>query len=111
MIALGNILYGIGSVLDMLLMTFVLLVFVRAIISWANPDPYNPFVRFLSSSTEPLLQHIRRWTRRFSSTIDLSPIILIVALYFLRFAVAQTLMDYGAQLRSSGFSHSVTIGT
>lgn len=99
MIAIANILYGLGQVLDLLLTTFVILLFVRAIISWVNPDPYNPIVRFLITSTEPLLRPLRRVIPPIAGNFDLSPLLALLLLYFLKAALAQTLLDYAMHLR------------
>jgi YggT family protein len=61
----------------------------RALISWVNPDPYNPIVRFLYKITEPVLNPIRRLIPSWKIGIDLSPMIAILIIFFLqRFLVA-----------------------
>lgn len=59
------------------------IVVARAVISWVNPDPYNPIVRFLYNATEPVLQRIRRVLPLQFSGIDFTPMLLIFALFFL----------------------------
>ena len=49
----GNFLRAIAEVVDILLSVYIWLIVGRAILSWVNPDPYNPIVRFLYSATEP----------------------------------------------------------
>lgn len=107
MIALGNILVGIGSVLDMLLFTVMILVIARAVISWVNADPFNPLVRFIHSSTEPFLVHVRRYLPLVSGNIDFSPIILMVLIYFLQIAIAQSIIDYGQQIKMQAIHSQV----
>jgi len=65
---------------------YVFILIVRAIISWVNPDPYNPVVRILYKLTEPILYPIRRVLWRFSGNIpiDFSPLIAILLLYVFR---------------------------
>jgi YggT family protein len=53
-------------------------IIIAAVISWVNPDPYNPIVRFLYSVTEPALRPIRRFIGHRLGPIDLSPLIVIV---------------------------------
>jgi YggT family protein len=66
----------------------MLIVIARAILSWVNPDPYNPIVRFLYNVTEPVLHRIRRAIPVDFGGIDFTPMILILALVFLdQFAV------------------------
>ncbi|MFH1646014.1 MAG: YggT family protein, partial [Candidatus Omnitrophota bacterium] len=75
------------------------LIIIRAIISWVNPDPFNPIVQFLYKTTEPILTPIRRVLRMRFSAIDLSPLIAIFILIFMQNFVVHTLMDLGARLR------------
>ena len=99
MILLGNTLYALGYVLDAALSIMVFIVIARAILSWVNPDPFNPIVRFLVSSSEPLLRPIKRHLPSFGG-LDLSPIVLILAIYFVKIAVAQSLMEYALRIKA-----------
>ena len=56
----------------------------RAVLSWVNPDPYNPIVRFIRNVTEPVLYHIRTRLPVSFGGIDLSPIIVFMAIIFLQ---------------------------
>ncbi|MCB0354191.1 MAG: YggT family protein [Bdellovibrionales bacterium] len=98
MILLGRILIGIGRLLDGVLFIATILVVARAVVSWVNADPYNGIVRFLRSSTDPLLRPIQRYIPPVGGGIDLSPMILIFALFFLRQVLAGTLVDYGMKI-------------
>lgn len=109
MIILGNILAGIGTVLDMLLSMVIFLVVARAVISWVNPDPYNPVVRFLNSSTDPLLAPFRRFIPLIGGSIDITPIVLLLALYFLKTALVNTLMDYSFKLKREAIQAMVDL--
>ena len=75
-----------------------LIVVIRALISWVNPDPYNPIVRFLSATTDPMLEPIRQ---RLPNTgmFDLSPIVLLLLLLFGQYFLVASLLDYSNQLR------------
>jgi len=64
-------------------------VIARAVLSWVNPDPYNPIVRFIYNLTEPVLGRIRRLLPLQLGGIDFSPIIVFLAIIFLQqFVVA-----------------------
>jgi len=78
------------------------IVIARAIISWVNPDPYNPIVRFLYSATEPVLYRIRRLLPLYAGGIDFSPIIVFVAIIFLQRFLVQSLYDLAQSLRYVG---------
>jgi YggT family protein len=56
---------------------FVLLVFIRVILSWISPFPTNSFTRFFWLVTEPVLAPIRR-SLPLMSGIDLSPLVVWV---------------------------------
>ena len=74
---LWSSLYDIDS---LVFQVYIFIVIARALISWVNPDPYNPIVRFLYSATEPVLALMRRYLPLQFSGIDLSPIALLLAL-------------------------------
>jgi YggT family protein len=61
------------------------LVIIAAVISWVNPDPRNPIVQFLYRTTEPILRPFRRiLPPRRTGGIDLSPILVILLILFLK---------------------------
>ncbi len=70
---------------DFVINIYTFLIIVRAIISWVNPDPYNPIVRTLNRLTDPVLNPIRKVMRRISGNlpIDFSPIIAIFLIQLL----------------------------
>lgn len=76
--------YALAQILDMVIYAYMLVVVARAILSWVSPDPYNPIVRFLYNVTEPVLIRIRRVIPAAAGGIDFTPMILILALYFLK---------------------------
>ena len=62
-------------------------ILIRVLLSWlpmagVRIDPYNPIIRFLYSITDPILDPLRRFTT--VGMIDLSPIVALLGLEFLR---------------------------
>jgi len=98
MIILSNVLSGIASVLSAILSLMTFIIIGRAIISWVNPDPHNPIVRFLNDSTEPLLAPLRRYIKPIGGMIDLTPIVLLLIIYFLQHTLVGILVDYAKLL-------------
>jgi len=98
MFVAGNLLYAVAKVLNMALTLYMWIIIARALISWVNPDPYNPIVRFLVSVTEPVLYFIRRKLPIYLGGIDFSPVIAILAIYFLQIFLVQTLMQMAARM-------------
>lgn len=94
MIALRHLLDAIAIVLDLALNIYMWLIIARALLSWVNPDPYNPIVRFLYNVTEPVLTFLRRRVPVVFGGLDLSPLIIIAVIMFLRIFLVQTLHDY-----------------
>ena len=104
MIIFANFLAGIAVVLDMVLQLMVWILVIRALISWVNPDPFNPIVRFLTSVTDPLLVPLRRRIPLVAGAFDFSPIVLLLFLVFLQYFLVGTLKDYVGQIRRSAGS-------
>jgi YggT family protein len=81
---LRELILSIAQVVDLVFTLYFYIVIARALISWVNPDPYNPIVRFLHSVTDPVLNRIRRAIPLNLGGIDLSPIILLISLSFVQ---------------------------
>lgn len=102
MFILANLLIAVAQVLDYLLWAYMWIVVTRAVISWVNPDPYNPVVRFLYGATEPVLYRLRRALPLYGGGIDFSPILVFVAIIFLQRFLVQSLYDLARSLRFMG---------
>jgi len=98
MIALRHFMDAVATVLDLGLNIYMWLIIARALLSWVNPDPYNPIVRFLYNVTEPLLSWLRRRVPVVFGGLDLSPLIIIAVIMFLRIFLVQTLHDYARMI-------------
>jgi len=96
----SNLLSAIAGLLNVILTALYWLILIRALISWVNPDPYNPIVRFLYKTTEPILYPIRRMLPLDAGIgLDISPIIAFLILIFLRSFLVKTLLDISFRLR------------
>jgi YggT family protein len=93
MFVAGNALSGVAIILDYVLTLYMWVIIARALISWVNPDPWNPIVQFLNRATEPVLAPIRRLIG-LRIGIDVSPIIVILIIIFLQKAVVQSLEEF-----------------
>lgn len=98
MFVLANFLRGAAKVLDLGLQLYLWLVVARAVLSWVNPDPYNPIVRFLHRATDPVLYWVRRRIPALFGGIDFSPMIVILAIVFLQRFLVQSLWDLASRL-------------
>ncbi len=95
MFVFGDLLIAIAKILDTLLGVYKWVIIIAALISWVNPDPYNPIVRFLYSVTEPVLRPVRRLIGHRLGPIDISPIIVILAIIFIQSFLVRTLIKVG----------------
>jgi YggT family protein len=94
---LSDLLWAVARLLDYVFWAYLWIVVIRALLSWVNPDPWNPIVRFLYQATEPVLRPIRR--RLPMSGIDFSPMVVILAIYFLQWFLVRALEDAAVRLR------------
>jgi YggT family protein len=94
-----NFVVALAKILDMALSLYMWILIARAVISWVNPDPYNPIVRFLYRVTEPVLAPVRRLLPFRNLGVDLSPLVVIFVIYFLQFFLVQSMMQMATILR------------
>ncbi|MFO8112435.1 MAG: YggT family protein [Desulfosalsimonadaceae bacterium] len=97
-ILLANFIMGIARVLEIGLNLYMFIVIAYAILSWVNPDPYNPIVRLIRQITEPVMYRVRRHIPTGVGGIDFAPLIVVLAIYFLQIFVVQTLFQLARQV-------------
>ena len=93
MFALRHLLEALAYILDLGLTIYMWLIIARALLSWVNPDPYNPIVRFLYNVTEPVMGYVRRQVPILFGGLDLSPILVLLAIVFLQKFLVASLLD------------------
>lgn len=103
MFLVANFLIAIARVLDIAVNVVILLIVIRAIVSWVSVDPFNPIVQFLNKTTDPILFPIRKLLP-FSLKwgIDISPIIAVLILIFAQSFVVNSLLDIASRLKLAG---------
>ena len=98
MFVIANLLFATAHLINSILTIYMYIIIARAVVSWVNPDPYNPIVKFLYRATEPLLYRIRRVLPHMGG-LDLSPIIVLFAIFFLQKFLVTTLFDLVNRLK------------
>ncbi|MCC7202713.1 MAG: YggT family protein [Nitrospirae bacterium] len=89
MFVFTNFIAAVADVINIILTVYMYVIIARAILSWVSPDPYNPIVQMLYKVTEPVLSPLRRLIPVWKTGLDLSPMIAILIILFLkRFLVA-----------------------
>ena len=101
MFVLSNFIFAVAYLFHYLIFPIVFwLVFIRALVSWVSPDPYNPLVQFLYKTTEPLLTPFRKiLPLSFNIGIDVSPLLLLLVIKFLDMFLIKTLFELAIKLR------------
>lgn len=98
MFIFSNFLMAIAKILNIGLTIYMWIIIARAVVSWVNPDPYNPIVRFLNNVTEPVLFRIRRIIPVYFGGFDFSPILVLLVIIFIQTFLIQSLYQLAARL-------------
>lgn len=99
MFVIGNFIAAVARIIDIALTLYMWIIVIRAVLSWVNPDPYNPIVRLLHQVTEPAMSLVRRWIPLRGLGIDLSPMIILLAIVFLQSFLVPSLMQMANAFR------------
>ena len=84
---MNAILVSILQFINLIIGLYIWVVIIAALITWVQPNPYNPIVRFLWNVTEPVYRYIRRYIPTTFGGFDIAPIILILGLEFLQILI------------------------
>lgn len=99
MIVWANTLSAVAMILGSLLNVYFWIVVIACLITWVNPNPYNPIVRILRSLTEPVFYRVRKWMPfTYIGGIDFSPVVVLIAIELANRIVVRSLAQYAAQL-------------
>ena len=99
MFVVGNLLMTLARLMEIVINLYTLVIIIAALISWVNPDPYNPIVRILRSLTEPVYYRVRKWLPFvFIGGLDLSPIVVLLVLQLFNGVVVMPLFQWGQRL-------------
>jgi len=100
---LSIILMKLVQLVSTLLNLYMWVVIISALLSWVNPDPYNPIVRFLRNITDPVYARIRRLMPFIVvGGMDLSPVVVIVAVQILGALLDKLVFDMSMSMRMVG---------
>lgn len=102
MFVLSNFLVATAVVVNAVLSIYWWIIIASAVLSWVNPDPYNPIVRFLRSATEPVMYRVRRVLPLAFGGVDFTPIVVLLAITFLQVFLVKTLYQLAAAVGGGG---------
>lgn len=100
MILLANILIAVAKILNSVIFIYTWIVIIACLLSFVRPDPYNVIVRTLNGLTQPVFYWLRRkMPFLYVGGLDLSPIVLILALQFINIALVGSLGEFAVRLK------------
>jgi YggT family protein len=89
---ISTILSAAMHVIHTVIWLYTWVIIISTLLSWVRPDPYNPIVRTLRAITEPVFWHVRRKLPfTYFNGVDLSPVVVILALQFLDYVLTRSL--------------------
>ena len=75
-----EIMYGVGGIVIGLINIYIWVLIITALLSFVNPDPFNPIVQFLYRITNPAYAFVNRYINTTFNGLDLAPLVLIIGL-------------------------------
>lgn len=97
MFVLGNLVASLADLLNTVFSLYSWVIIARVLISWVSPDPFNPIVQFLQRVSDPYLNLFRRFIPPLGS-VDISPILALLALQFAQKFLVKTLLELSVRL-------------
>ncbi len=77
---LGILVLKLGSLFTGVIEVYIWVVIIAALLSFVNPDPYNPVVQFLYRVTNPAYSFVRKLMKTNFNGLDLAPLVIIIGL-------------------------------
>ncbi len=100
MFILGHVLNAVAVIIGHVLWLYSLVVMAAVLVQWVSPDPFNPIVSFLRTLTDPAFAWIRRRLPFVVvGMIDLSPVVLLLVIWFVRLSLVPVLMELAVRMR------------
>lgn len=98
MFVFANLIMALAKVINIVLTIYMWIIIFRALISWVNPDPYNQIVILLYRITEPVLGPVRRMIPLRNIGLDLSPLVVILLIIFLKYFLVETMIQMAQRI-------------
>lgn len=90
----GVLIWSLSELVGLAFNVFIFSILIQALMSWLNPDPFNPAFSLLHSLNEPILAPIRRFVPPMSG-IDLSALVALIGLQTLKLLVVPLILYLG----------------
>ena len=99
MFVFANFLSAVAGVLDVVLTAYYWIIIVRALLSWVNPDPWNPIVQFLQPGDRTRFGPDPPPVADLARGLDLSPLVAILAVMFVQYFLVASLRELAWRMR------------
>jgi len=100
---LGNFVKAFAQLFHIFIQLYIIVIIIRAVISWVGNIPPNSFIYILRKLTDPVFRLIHRLIPfAIIGGIDISPIIIVVLLYFIDNFFTGAMMGYANKLIVGG---------
>lgn len=99
MFILANLIVAVAKILSIVLSIYMWVIIIQAILSWVNPDPFNPIVRILYQVTEPVLARLRRILPLQFGGMDFTPFVLVLVIIFIQQFLVNSLVELAVHLK------------
>ena len=99
MFILANLIVAVAKILSIVLSIYMWVIIIQAILSWVNPDPFNPIVRILYQVTEPVLARLRRILPLQFGGMDFTPFVLVLVIIFTQQFLVNSLVELAVYLK------------
>jgi YggT family protein len=96
---LANLIVAVAKILSIVLSIYMWVIIIQAILSWVNPDPFNPIVRILYQVTEPVLSRLRRILPLQFGGMDFTPFVLVLVIIFMQQFLVNSLVELAVYLK------------
>ena len=91
----SNFILAIARVLNFIVSAYTIVILFRVILSWIQIPSLYPVTVIVYKLTEPLLKPIRKYVPPHKmGGLDISPMILLIALMFINNFVIRSLLQY-----------------
>lgn len=98
MVILSTFIVAIAQILDMVINIYIWVIIIASLITWVQPDPYNPIVQILNRLSEPAYRFVKSLIPTVIGGIDLAPIVIILGLQFISLFVIKLLYAFASSL-------------
>lgn len=98
MVVLSTFIVAVAQILDMVINIYIWVIIIASLITWVQPDPYNPIVQILNRLSDPAYRLVKRLIPTVIGGIDLAPIVIILGLQFISLFVIKLLYSFASTL-------------